>query len=95
VTCITPHFKGKNQTCFGAAHMTDSRAIATERIPVEQANRCLRCFDGFHSLCPTNRLYLASAEGQCARGLTNLQPRLNDWAQNTITTLADTDTEDE
>ena len=90
VTCITPYYKGKEQTCFGAVHMTDSKAVATERIPVEQANRCLRCFDGFHSVCPTNRLYLASAEGQCARGLTNLQPTLNDWAQNSVCSLAET-----
>ena len=89
ITCITPHFKGKDQTCFGVAHTVESRAIATERIPVEQANRCMRCFDGFHSQCPTNRLCLASSEGRCARGIANLKPRLNDWSQNSAHKLAD------
>jgi len=84
IQCITPYYKGKNQTCFTAKHTTESRAVATERIPVEQSNRSMRLLSGFHSQCPINSLYLASAEGWCARGLVNLGPRLNNWTENSL-----------
>jgi hypothetical protein len=81
VMVMTPGFRARNQLVFDQSYVDQGRAIARERIPVEQSNREMRRYDGFHGTSSHAQLYLMDGEAQCARGLVNLGRRINNWAE--------------
>jgi len=80
VRVLVPDFKHKNQVVFSSESTQRSRAVATERIGIEQSNREWRLNDGFHSAATIATLGMMSAEAQVARGFGNLLREINDWA---------------
>lgn len=79
IAVMVPHRKGSKQVTFSEVSAAQDRSIASERITIERNNVELRHFDGFDSQTTLFGVSLANWDGQVARGLANLKPKLTNW----------------